>query len=55
MSSEVKEWEKGLVNPLLWDEGIWNEVTKDIHKDLMNNRKVSCFTPDQWKKKHQKK
>lgn len=55
MSSEVKEWEKGLVNPLLWDEGIWNEVTKDIHKDLMNNRKVSCFTPDQWKKKNKKK
>lgn len=55
MSNEVKEWEKGLVNPLLWDEGIWNDVTKDIHKDLMNNQKVSCFTPDQWKKKNKKK
>lgn len=54
MKNNVKEWEKGLVNPLLWNEGIWNDVTREIHRDLMNNRKVSCFTPEQWKRKNQK-
>ena len=45
MRNEVKEWEKGLVNPLLWKESIWNDVTREIYRDLINNRKVSCFIP----------
>ena len=55
MRHKVSQWEKGLVNPLLWDEGIWNDVTKEIHSDLMNNKEVSIFNPAQWKKKHQNK
>lgn len=51
MKNEVTEWEKGLVNPLLWNEGIWNDVTREIHRDLMNNREVSCFTPEEFNKK----
>lgn len=45
MMATLKEWEKGLVNPLLWNEGAWNEVTKEIHRSLMNNKKVTKFTP----------
>ncbi len=45
MMIELKEWEKGLINPPLWDEGVWTEVTRGIHRDLMNNEKVKKFNP----------
>lgn len=54
MNEAIKAWEKGLVNPILWGEGKWNEVTREIHRDLMKNRNASCFSPAEWKKKHQK-
>ena len=54
MNKAIETWEKGLVNPILWGEGVWNEVTRQIHKDLMENRKASCFSPGEWKRKHQK-
>ncbi|MDY3070289.1 MAG: sulfatase-like hydrolase/transferase [Parabacteroides sp.] len=51
MSKSVADWEKGLVNPILWGEGIWNDVTREIHRDLMNNRKVRFFSPAEFEKK----
>ena len=51
MAKEVCLWEKGLVNPILWDEGVWNDVTREIHRDLMNNREVQSFSPDDRKSK----
>lgn len=45
MMSEVLEWEQDLTNPLLWNEGEWNYVTKEIHHDLMNNSIVQKYIP----------
>ncbi len=50
MSESLEEWEKGVVTPVVWDEGVWNLVTRQIHKDLMENKPVSCFTPAEYKK-----
>lgn len=50
MKESVKKWEKGLVNPILWGEGIWNDVTKEIHRDLINNRNIRFYTPNDFKK-----
>ena len=55
LSKELEAWEKGLVNPILWGEGVWNDVTRQIHRDLMENSKVSCFSPEEWKKNENKK
>lgn len=54
LNRALVEWEGGLVNPILWNEGIWNDVTREIHRDLMENRAVTCFTPDQFKKREAK-
>ncbi len=51
LRSSLEEWEKGLINPILWGEGAWNDVTREIHRDLMENRPVSCFTPEQMHRK----
>jgi len=45
MMRELKQWENGLVNPPLWNEGEWTNVTREIHRDLMNNQPVRRFTP----------
>ncbi len=50
MIGKLEAWESGLVNPIIWNEGVWNLVTRQIHSDLMNNKPVSCFTPDEYKK-----
>jgi arylsulfatase A-like enzyme len=50
LSTELEKWETELANPLLWDEGIWNEVTREIHHDLMNNQPVRYYTPGELKK-----
>lgn len=50
MKESVKKWETELVNPILWGEGIWNDVTKEIHRDLINNRDIRFFTPNDFKK-----
>lgn len=50
MTDKYKEWEKGIITPMLWDEGVWHEVTRETHRQLMNNEKVTVFTPDDLKK-----
>jgi arylsulfatase A-like enzyme len=45
MSRELKQWESGLINPPLWDEGVWTNVTREIHRDLMNNQSVRRYAP----------
>lgn len=50
MKESVENWETGLVNPVLWGEGVWNDVTREIHKDLMNNRSIRFYTPADMKK-----
>lgn len=45
MTEAYKVWEKGIITPMLWDEGIWHEVTQETHRQLMNNEKVTAFTP----------
>lgn len=45
MLASLEEWEEGLVNPLYWDEGVWTNVTREIHRDLMENRPVERFSP----------
>ena len=49
MKDALKEWETKLVNPILWGEGIWNDVTKEIHSDLMNNRPIRYYTPGEYR------
>ncbi|MFI3305756.1 MAG: sulfatase-like hydrolase/transferase [Rikenellaceae bacterium] len=51
LRTSLEEWEGGLITPILWGEGIWNDVTREIHRDLMENRAVSCFTPEQLRKR----
>ncbi|MEA4935263.1 MAG: sulfatase-like hydrolase/transferase [Paludibacter sp.] len=48
MMDELKQWETGLINPPLWNEGKWTEVTREIHRDLMNNRPVQKYSPDNY-------
>ena len=50
MMLELKQWETGLINPLLWNEGEWNDVTREIHRDLMNNQPVKKTEPGKKKK-----
>ena len=50
MTDKYKEWEKGIITPMLWDEGVWHEVKMETHRQLMNNEKVTVFTPDDLKK-----
>ena len=50
MKDKYKEWEKGIITPMLWDEGIWHEVTQETHRQLMNNERVTVFTPHDLKK-----
>lgn len=54
MSDSLDRWQSELVNPVLWDEGAWEEVNIDIHRNLMNNRQVDCFTPAQFRAKYRK-
>lgn len=55
MSDSLDSWQSQLVNPVLWDEGAWEEVNIDIHRNLMNNRPVDCYTPAEYKAKHGRK
>ncbi len=51
LSCKLDAWEKSLGTPL-WTEGKeWNEVTREIHRDLMENRPVRFYTPAQMKKR----
>ncbi|WP_294452948.1 sulfatase-like hydrolase/transferase [uncultured Bacteroides sp.] len=50
MTEAYKVWEKGIITPMLWDEGIWHEVNLETHRQLMNNEKVTVFTPKDLKK-----
>lgn len=50
MIEAYKVWEKGIITPMLWDEGIWHDVTQETHRQLMNNEKVTAFTPKDLKK-----
>ncbi len=50
MIEKLEAWESELVNPILWGEGVWNLVTRQIHSDLMNNKPVSCYSPEQYEK-----
>lgn len=45
MKVAYKEWEKGIITPMLWDEGIWHEVCQETHRSLMRNEKVTIYTP----------
>lgn len=54
MISAFSEWEKGVITPMLWDEGIWHEVTQETHRQLMNNEKVTVFTPNDLNKTNNK-
>lgn len=36
------------------DEGIWHEVTQKTHRQLMNNEKVTVFTPNDLNKNNNK-
>jgi arylsulfatase A-like enzyme len=45
MMKDLAQWEEGLINPPLWDEGIWTNVTREIHRDLMNNRFIRRYAP----------
>jgi arylsulfatase A-like enzyme len=45
MMDKIKQWEKGLITPLLWNEGEWNDVTREIHRDLFNNESVKRTSP----------
>jgi len=45
MMKDLKQWETGLINPPLWNEGPWTEVTKEIHRKLMNNQSVNKYSP----------
>ncbi len=51
MMKKYKQWEKGLITPMLWDEGIWHDVTQETVRQLMNNEKVTFFTPKDLKLK----
>lgn len=54
MKAAYKEWEKGIITPMLWNEGIWHEVCQEMHRSLMNNQNVKIFTPQDLKKKSEK-
>lgn len=47
MKKSVEKWETELVNPILWSEGKWNDVTREIHRDLINNNKIRYYTPNE--------
>ena len=51
MKTAYKEWEKGIITPMLWNEGIWHEVCQEMHRSLMNNQEVTCFSPQDLKEK----
>ena len=51
MMKKYRLWEKGLITPMLWDEGIWHDVTQETVRQLMNNEKVTFFTPKDLKLK----
>lgn len=51
MKTAYKEWEKGIITPMLWNEGIWHEVCQEMHRSLMNNEEVTCFSPQDLKEK----
>ncbi|MEF9924873.1 MAG: sulfatase-like hydrolase/transferase, partial [Muribaculaceae bacterium] len=45
LKQKLNKWETQLVNPPLWNEGTWIDVTKQMHKELMNNHRITEFTP----------
>ncbi len=50
LETELKNWEKDMIQPL-WTEGHkWDTVTYMIHEDLMLNRKIRVKNPWQLKK-----
>lgn len=50
MGAALKEWEKGLMNPLLWNEQDWRFVTRERHRALMKNEEQTIIYPDQYYK-----
>lgn len=55
MSDSLDGWQSELVNPVLWDEGNWEAVNIDIHRNLMNNQPVDCHTPAEFRAKYGRK
>ena len=52
IAQALDNWQQELVNPPLWDEGEWEPVNIDIHRNLMENRPVDCHTPAEFKRRH---
>ena len=49
LKRNLEDWEKDLIEPK-WLEGIWNDVTYEIHQALMENREPNYTDPWQMKK-----
>ncbi len=47
LNRQLMNWEKGLIKPLWLEDEDWNEVTFEIHRDLMNNQPVRYKNPVQ--------
>lgn len=45
MIDKYKDWEKGVITLMLWNKGIWYEVTQETHIQFMDNKKVTVFIP----------
>lgn len=46
MKAALDEWESKTIAPLWNENPNWQEVTSDIHEDLMNNRPIRRISPD---------
>jgi len=50
LQQNLLDWEKDKQKPI-WTEGaVWDTITLMIHDDLMNNRKVRVYSPDELQK-----
>jgi arylsulfatase A-like enzyme len=45
MKSALENWESRTVDPWWNEQKVWQEVTQDIHEDLMNNRSIRRTSP----------
>lgn len=55
LNQKLTDWERDKVKPL-WTEGqVWDTITLMIHDDLMHNRSVRVYNPDDLKNFRQKK
>ena len=55
LNQKLTDWERDKAKPL-WTEGeVWDTITLMIHDDLMHNRSVRVYNPDELKNFRQKK